>query len=89
MSHQKLSPNNQFMAALLKNVLTAPFSFIIKHLIFFQMHISTRYLLLQQHVTIHVLQQQCRECGSAWVFNYKGEIAPREKSATNSPILPL
>lgn len=82
MSHQKLSPNNQFMAALLKNVLTTPFSFIIKHLIFFQMHISTRYLLLQQHVTIHVLQQQCRECGS-------GEIAPREKSATNSPILPL
>lgn len=69
MSHQKLSPNNQFMAALLKNVLTAPFSFIIKHLIFFQMHISTRYLLLQQHVTIHVLQQQCSECGSAWVFN--------------------
>lgn len=69
MSHQKLSPNNQFMEALLKNVLTAPFSFIIQHLIFFQMHISTRYLLLQQHVTIHVLQQQCRECGSAWVFN--------------------
>lgn len=69
MSHQKLSPNNQFMAVLLNYVLTAPLSFIIKHLIFFQMHISARYLLLQQHVTIHVLQQQCRECRSAWVFN--------------------